>query len=1127
ECDPTDPDSDNDPLLDGAETDWKSDTDGDGFINVWDQDSNDQISNPNPSRTYDMPSTSRVDYIQTYVVFRMGAASGDFTGYGEGTWIAVDPHARERISPSDEHVNLYYNEFPGAVFPGDEGRALDLQKYSYDSSTANPPTLKNMIVYYGDPSQEPSGVELRTPEGYRVLYKSDNAIYIEVSATTYMRYTNPVNPDGVADSVHSQPKLIAPGVAGPSETSSPPNFVVNHQEVYDGRPMLNLDSDFDGLENGIEILMGTNPNDADTDNDGVLDGQELEWNRDSDGDGHVKPNKWAEGRYYDTGINALDPDSDGDGLYDGTEIGLSWLHPHSQTNYIDTGQPKDSMYDYPILFLYPEAPDRDPATTTDPLDVDSDDDGLPDGWIDGWEYKAGKWGQTGVKDNSIDAVEGEDFNLNGRYESEADDRETDPNDRDSYDDDGITDGDERRIDYDPNASGIQGTSPFSHDTDEDGIFDATETGRSSESLTPDTDMSKEHFVPDADAGVTKTNPVLKDTDGDGLDDGEEDFSNLNGAMDHSKETEPTKLDTDGDRLLDGHDIENPLDPTPFNNEGIYKEGQTYFGELSRHDLDPGPATHMQLAPTEPRNPDTDGDGLLDGPNVGGKMGERELHYDGVPGRIDPQSKYTDPSVMDTDGDEVSDFLEVDGWKVTIIWEKTKEKKESRRVHSNPWEVDTDGDSLSDYQEFVNASDPGSEDTDGDRILDKKEEFGGLTQIEGKDPEIVGEIEAHVDAVWKKKWGIPYLDGWKLTVKVRIRDNAGLEKVDIRISGKSTKSVYLDGDLTKTVTAKFSVDFSRVLTRGYDIHVTVYDVNGNGNKTKTHFDGILEGIAKAIVAFFEALVKAIVELVSKLFDWIWDLIQDMINTVIKPIVDAIQNFVQGLADIIADAFSAGIEGVVDAFGQIAEYIFTNALFYALIAIVIVLLAIEIAINVATMGTAKIVESLSKTAIVKFIKPIILGILIASIIAAAIEIATFEKEQNDAVSAVLAGMGLGVTLMGMVASILTIWLILSNKLGDSKLSDYAGDIIGLVAGLIGAIITLTKVVVGKAEKAVQDAIVFIKDIIGLVIAILGARKSNKGKLDWVTWVGTLGDVVAYASVAVTAATILNNYRLGEYG
>jgi clumping factor A len=91
-------------------------------------------------------------------------------------------------------------------------------------------------------------------------------------------------------------------------------------------------------------VLGTDPNDADSDDDGVLDGAEPNRADDTDGDGL---------------INALDPDSDNDGLFDGTELGVTTCRTPTPTWR-------------PAHFV----PDADPATRTSPLDPDTDDGGV-------------------------------------------------------------------------------------------------------------------------------------------------------------------------------------------------------------------------------------------------------------------------------------------------------------------------------------------------------------------------------------------------------------------------------------------------------------------------------------------------------------------------------------------------------------------------------------------------------------------------------------------------------------------------------------------------------------------------------------------------------------------------------
>ena len=109
----------------------------------------------------------------------------------------------------------------------------------------------------------------------------------------------------------------------------------------------NLDSDGDGLGDKLELFLGSDPNDADTDDDGVLDGQEPNPSADMDGDGL---------------IDVLDPDSDNDGLFDGTEMGKDCLDPAT-----------DETKNHCI-------PDADlGATVTNPVDPDTDHGGKKDG----------------------------------------------------------------------------------------------------------------------------------------------------------------------------------------------------------------------------------------------------------------------------------------------------------------------------------------------------------------------------------------------------------------------------------------------------------------------------------------------------------------------------------------------------------------------------------------------------------------------------------------------------------------------------------------------------------------------------------------------------------------------------
>ncbi|MCD5425449.1 MAG: hypothetical protein LRZ92_03180, partial [Methanosarcinaceae archaeon] len=99
------------------------------------------------------------------------------------------------------------------------------------------------------------------------------------------------------------------------------NLQIHHTYILDP---LNPDVDDDGLNDGREISIGTNPNLIDTDRDGLTDADEVlihntnPLHKDSDRDGITDIDELI-GRY---GIitNPLNRDSDGDGLSDGEEL---------------------------------------------------------------------------------------------------------------------------------------------------------------------------------------------------------------------------------------------------------------------------------------------------------------------------------------------------------------------------------------------------------------------------------------------------------------------------------------------------------------------------------------------------------------------------------------------------------------------------------------------------------------------------------------------------------------------------------------------------------------------------------------------------------------------------------------
>jgi len=296
------------------------------------------------------------------------------------------------------------------------------------------------------------------------------------------------------------------------------------------------DEDKDGLSDDEEIAAGLDPKDADTDNDGVLDGKEgcsdiksctnPIWNVDSDGDGL---------------INALDPDSDDDGLYDGTESGLPCMNPPTQLEFGHCIADADGG-----------------KTTTDPLSADTDGGGVIDGAED--------TNLNGAIDaNETDPTEGHPEDDSKNVDSDGDGLSdpleehigSDPADGDS-DDDGVLDGAEANYADDTDGDGLPNVLDV--DSDNDALFDGTELG--SQCDNPATNLEANHCRADADPN-TGTSMVDADTDNGGVIDGSED-TNLNGKLDPG-ELDPTEghgtddgtvKDADGDGLSD--DLEDEL-----------------------------------------------------------------------------------------------------------------------------------------------------------------------------------------------------------------------------------------------------------------------------------------------------------------------------------------------------------------------------------------------------------------------------------------------------------------------------------------------------------------------------------------------------------------------------------------
>ncbi|GMU04697.1 adventurous gliding motility lipoprotein CglD [Corallococcus caeni] len=298
--------------------------------------------------------------------------------------------------------------------------------------------------------------------------------------------------------------------------------------------------------------------------------------------------------------------------------------------------------------------------------------------------------------------------------------------------DGLSDQEEFSTVY---TGGLK-TNPGLRDSDGDGIRDGVEVGRT-------TSVNAAcSFYPDQDP-ASRTSPVKADTDGDGLPDGLED-ANRNGKRDLT-ETDPNTADSDGDGLADG--VEDA------NKNGSVSPGET-DPRLRDSDGDGLPDGLEKQTTTDPLKPDTDGDTCADGAEDVNKNGKQD------PGETNPRVADCAAAVPDADFDGIPDSVE-------------------DATGTNKNKADTDGDGVADGVEDTNKNgrvepgetDPRLTDTDCDGLQDGAGRDGFL----GEDPNSNGQVDpGETDPTNPDSDGDGLLDGVErgVTTAAAPRNNCG-------------------------------------------------------------------------------------------------------------------------------------------------------------------------------------------------------------------------------------------------------------------------------------------------------------------------------------------------------------------
>lgn len=407
-------------------------------------------------------------------------------------------------------------------------------------------------------------------------------------------HTDPLSPDTDGDGVNDGDEIILltdPLVADQPASIVPTSPNADQLTDTDGDGITDVndtDDDNDGLSDELEVVLGTNPLNPDSDGNGVTDGAQYQDHQ------IVLVNPVVPDTTTPTSVSApVDGDADGDGIQDS----------------IDTDADGDGITD-----VVEVAQGSDPLVVTDPTDTDWDSDGISNPI----EVTSGT--DQSNPDTDGDSLDDGDEALHG----------TDPLNNDT-DSDGVSDGQEITTSTDPlKADAPTTTTTKIVDTDHDGLSDTEETTKyNTDPNNPDTDSDGMY---DGDEVIFGSDPLTTDGDNDGLTDPQEntlgtnpnnadsDADGINDGAEVADGTDPANPDSDNDGLLDGEEPQYNTDPNIPDTD--------HDGLLDREEIDRG---------CDPLQKDTDGDGVIDGDEAtaGTQCAATDSDGDGIPDAIDP------------------------------------------------------------------------------------------------------------------------------------------------------------------------------------------------------------------------------------------------------------------------------------------------------------------------------------------------------------------------------------------------------------------------------------------------------------------------------------------------------------
>ncbi len=257
-------------------------------------------------------------------------------------------------------------------------------------------------------------------------------------------------------------------------------------------------------------------------------------------------------------------------------------------------------------------------------------------------------------------------------------------------------------------------------------------------------------------------------------------------------------------------------------------GLTMVGEGGDVDSDGDGLTNREERGlgTDPRNPDTDGDGLKDGAEVrthGTNPLVHDTDGDGLNDGQEVHGSQTDPLKPDTDGDGLTDGAEVNTHKTQPTVADTdrdglNDGDEINRHKTDPLVADTDKDGLADGAEVTkHKTDPLKPDTDGDSLTDGDEvnQYSCNPLMLDTDSDGLGDA----DEVKKYRTRPDQADTDKGTVDDGVEVKRGTDpldrKDDVQLKAEVGKALVLEGIVFNTGSAEILPESEDILQKAYN------------------------------------------------------------------------------------------------------------------------------------------------------------------------------------------------------------------------------------------------------------------------------------------------------------------------